>query len=128
MNTKLRRRGWLAVGLAALTGTALVAMAPKLGFSRTGPAQLWSDEPPKVSSQTVPAPDWVAIAKTLKPAVVNVSTKRMESGPSLPKGLDPDDPPTPSPAPTPTSTWPTASSLRSPSSRAPGTAGRPPRV
>ena len=34
MNTKLRRRGWLAVGLAVLTGTALVAMAPKLGFSR----------------------------------------------------------------------------------------------
>ena len=24
--------------------------------------------------------------------MVNVSTKRMESGPSLPKGLDPDDP------------------------------------
>ena len=92
MSTKLRRRGWLAAGLAVLTGTALVAMAPKLGFGRTGPAQLWSDEPPKVSSQTVPAPDWVAIAKTLKPAVVNVSTKRMESGPSLPKGLDPDDP------------------------------------
>ena len=92
MSTKLRRRGLLAVGLAVLMGTALVAMAPQLGFSRTGPAQLWSDEPPKVSSQTVPAPDWVAIAKTLKPAVVNVSTKRMESGPSLPKGLDPDDP------------------------------------
>ena len=92
MSTKLRRRGWLAVGLAVLTGTALVALAPKLGYSRTGPAQLWSDEPPKVSSQTVPAPDWVTIAKTLKPAVVNVSTKRMESGPVLPKGLDPDDP------------------------------------
>jgi serine protease Do len=45
-----------------------------------------------VSGQTVPAPDWVAIAKALKPAVVNVSTKRVESGPSLPRGLDPDDP------------------------------------
>jgi serine protease Do len=77
-------------GLVALTGAALIALAPQMG--RTAPAKLWSDEPPKVSGQTVPAPDWVAIAKALKPAVVNVSTKRVESGPSLPRGLDPDDP------------------------------------
>ena len=42
MSTKLRRRGWIAAGLAVLTGTALVALAPQLGFSRTGPAKLWS--------------------------------------------------------------------------------------
>jgi len=82
----------MAAGLAVLTGTALVALAPQLGFGRTGPAKLWSEEPPKVSSQTVAAPDWVTLVKTLKPAVVNVSTKRTESGPSLPQGMDPDDP------------------------------------
>jgi len=92
MSTKLGHRGWIAVSLAVLTGAALVALSPQLGFTRTAPAKLWTDEPPKVSGQTVPAPDWVSLAKALKPAVVNVSTKRVESGPSLPKGMDPNDP------------------------------------
>jgi len=92
MSIKLCRRGWLAAGLAVVMGAAVIALVPQLGFSRTAPAQLWSDEPPKASGQTVQAPDWVAIAKALKPAVVNVSTKKMESGPSVPKGMDPDDP------------------------------------
>jgi serine protease Do len=92
MSTRLRRRGWIAGGLAMLAGMALVAVIPQLGFGRTAPARLWTDEPPKVSSQTVTAPDWVTLAKALKPAVVNVSTKRVESGPSLPPGMDPDDP------------------------------------
>jgi serine protease Do len=92
MSTKLGRRGRIAASLAVLTGTALVALIPQLGFSRTAPAKLWTDEPPKVSSQTVTAPDWVTLAKALKPAVVNVSTKRVESGPTLPKGMDKDDP------------------------------------
>jgi serine protease Do len=92
MNMKLRRRGWIVTGLAVLTGTALVAVAPQPGLGRTAPAKLWTDEPPKVSSQAVTAPDWVTLAKTLKPAVVNVSTKRVEAGPSLPPRMDPDDP------------------------------------
>jgi len=92
MSTKLGRRGWIAGSLAVLAGMALVALIPQLGFSRTAPAKLWTDEPPKVSSQTVTAPDWVTLAKALKPAVVNVSTKRVESGPTLPKGMDKDDP------------------------------------
>ncbi len=92
MSTQVRRRGYIAAGLATLTGAALLAMIPQLGFGRTGPDTLWSDEAPKVASQPVTAPDWVSLAKVLKPAVVNVSTKKVESGPSLPKGLDPDDP------------------------------------
>ena len=92
MSTTLGRRGWIAASLAVLVGVALVGLIPQLGFSRTAPAKLWTDEPPKVSSQTVTAPDWVSLAKALKPAVVNVSTKRVESGPSLPKGMDRDDP------------------------------------
>ena len=92
MSWKLRRRGAIVASLAVLAGVALVAAAPQLGFGRTTAAKLWTDEPPKVSSQAVTAPDWVTLAKTLKPAVVNVSTKRVESGPSLPPGMDPGDP------------------------------------
>jgi serine protease Do len=92
MSTMLGRRGWIAASLAVLTGMALVGLIPQLGFSRTAPAKLWTDEPPKVSGQTVTAPDWVSLAKVLKPAVVNVSTKRVEPGPSLPQGMDRDDP------------------------------------
>ena len=79
--------GSVAIDLPAPPGTACPALRKRYAIP-----ELWSDEPPKVSGQTVPAPDWVAIAKALKPAVVNVSTKRVESGPSLPRGLDPDDP------------------------------------
>jgi serine protease Do len=92
MSTMLSRRGWIAASLAVLTGVALVGLSPQLGLTRSAPAKLWTDEPPKVSGQTVIAPDWVSLAKVLKPAVVNVSTKRVESGPSLPKGMDRDDP------------------------------------
>jgi serine protease Do len=92
MSRTLRFRGAIVVGLAALAGVAVAAAAPPLGSGRSGPARLWTDEPPRVSSQTITAPDWVALAKTLKPAVVNVSTRRVESGPSLPPGMAPDDP------------------------------------
>jgi hypothetical protein len=48
MSTMLGRRGWIAASLAVLTGMALVGLIPQLGFSRTAPAKLWTDEPPKV--------------------------------------------------------------------------------
>ena len=92
MTGMLHRRGAIVASLAVLAVVALVAAAPQLGFGRTTRPKLWTDEPPKVSSQAVTAPDWVTLAKALKPAVVNVSTKRVESGPSLPPGMDPSDP------------------------------------
>jgi serine protease Do len=92
MSKTLRRRGAIVASLAVLAGVALMAVAPQLGYGRTTAAKLWTDEPPKISSQAVTAPDWVTLAKTLKPAVVNVSTKRAETGPSLPQGMDPGDP------------------------------------
>src|SRR5262249_35110250 len=90
MSTMLRRR--IGAGLAMLAAIALVAVIPQLGFGRTAPAKLWSEDPPKVSGQAVTAPDWVSLGKALKPAVVNVSTKRVESGPTLPPGMDSNDP------------------------------------
>ena len=92
MSSTIRRRGAIVATLAVLVGVAVVAAAPKFGFGRANPTKLWTDEPPKVSSQTVAAPDWVTLAKSLKPAVVNVSTKRVETGPALPPGMDPGDP------------------------------------
>ncbi|HEY7139435.1 MAG TPA: DegQ family serine endoprotease [Methylomirabilota bacterium] len=92
MSSPIRRRGATVATLAVLIGVALVAAAPKLGIGRANATKLWTDEPPKVSGQTVTAPDWVTLAKALKPAVVNVSTKRVESGPSLPPGMSPNDP------------------------------------
>jgi serine protease Do len=38
-------------------------------------AHLWTEQPPAVSQTTVPAPPWVELAKALKPAVVNISTR-----------------------------------------------------
>jgi serine protease Do len=92
MSTMVRRRGWIVASVATLAGMALVALVPQLGFGRATPMRLWTEEPPKLSSQAVTAPDWVTLAKTLKPAVVNVSTKRVETGPSLPPGMDPNEP------------------------------------
>ena len=72
-----RRWAWPAVALMVL---AVLVFAPRLGFSITGPAQLWNDHPPSVAAATTPAPNWVELAKVLKPAVVNISTKRVEEG------------------------------------------------
>jgi serine protease Do len=70
------RAAWLGVTAAALV--ALVVVAPHLGH--TAPtAPLWSERSTVVApATTVPAPNWVELARTLKPAVVNISTKRVE--------------------------------------------------
>jgi serine protease Do len=70
------RAAWLGVTAAALV--ALVMVAPHLGH--TAPtAPLWSERSTVVAPATVvPAPNWVELARTLKPAVVNISTKRVE--------------------------------------------------
>jgi serine protease Do len=73
----LRYRGaWLGVVGAALV--ALVVVAPHLGHTSTT-APLWSERPTTVAPATAaPAPNWVELARALKPAVVNISTKRVE--------------------------------------------------
>jgi len=45
---------------------------------RAAPAKIWTDTPVAVPPSTVAAPNWVALASQLKPAVVNVSTKRVQ--------------------------------------------------
>jgi serine protease Do len=78
---RLTRFAWPAFALvAALT---VVGAVPRLGFTRDG--AIWSERatgsPPVAMTQ---APAWVEIAKTVKPAVVNVSVKgeRKAEGPA----------------------------------------------
>jgi len=68
----------LATLVAVLT---LVEPALGLGFATPSHAPLWMDHP-IVASPTapLPAPGWVQIAKAVKPAVVNISTKRVQEG------------------------------------------------
>jgi len=59
----------------------LVALAPHLGFTSAAPAPLWSERPVAVTAApAVPQPNWVELTRALKPAVVNISTKRVENG------------------------------------------------
>jgi len=70
------RAAWLGVMVAAIVG--LVALAPHLGHTTTS-APLWTDRPmPSAPVAAVPQPNWVELTRVLKPAVVNISTKRME--------------------------------------------------
>ncbi len=77
-NLRHRRAAWLAVALLMLTA---VVVAPRFGFpTTTTPTPLWNDRPLPVAPAPVQAPNWVELAKQLKPAVVNVNTKRVEEG------------------------------------------------
>jgi serine protease Do len=70
------RAAWLGVMVAAIVG--LVALAPHLGHTTTS-APLWTDRPmPSAPVAAVPQPNWVELTRALKPAVVNISTKRVE--------------------------------------------------
>src|SRR5213593_2900541 len=62
--------------LAAMLVVALVALVAAFGHGRADTTTLWSDRPVTVAPATVTAPNWPALAQALKPAVVNVSTKR----------------------------------------------------
>jgi len=72
-------RTWAAViagVVAAVVGG--VALAPHLGHtSPSGP--LWTDRPVAAAPGAVaPQPNWVELARALKPAVVNISTKHVD--------------------------------------------------
>jgi len=65
----------------------LVALGAAFEYSRAATAQLWSDQPVAVAPAPVAAPNWVALAEALKPAVVNVSMKR--GAQPTPEAVDP---------------------------------------
>jgi serine protease Do len=78
MNLRGVRRTWIWTGIALATLVSLVALAPHWGFTEGVRPLLWSEGSPSTPPRTVPAPDWVSIARDLKPAVVNISTRRVE--------------------------------------------------
>src|SRR5262245_57860174 len=74
------RWAWPAAALVAVGLVGGVALAPHLSFSAASKAPVWTERPVDVAPTQVQAPNWVQLAKELKPAVVNVSTKRVEGG------------------------------------------------
>ncbi len=68
------RKGSLAALAAFIMIVSLIAFRPYLGLTAT-PPHLWTEQPPAVQSATTPAPPWVELARALKPAVVNISTR-----------------------------------------------------
>ncbi|HZS34308.1 MAG TPA: DegQ family serine endoprotease [Methylomirabilota bacterium] len=76
--------------LALIAVLALIGIGIGIGRATT-PTRLWTDQPVvSAPGATVGVPDWVRIAKAVKPAVVNISTKRVERGPDF--RPDPEDP------------------------------------
>jgi serine protease Do len=70
------RAAWLGVVVGAIVG--LVAVAPHLGHTTTS-APLWSERSTTAAPPaTIPQPNWVELTRVLKPAVVNISSKRLE--------------------------------------------------
>jgi serine protease Do len=72
-----RFRRWLppAAGILLL----VVGLLAGFGHSRAGTTPLWNDKPVAVTPATVTAPNWPALTQALKPAVVNVSTRRVST-------------------------------------------------
>jgi serine protease Do len=71
------RWAWPALALAATL--AVVVAAPHAGSGREG--RVWIERAPGAGPiATAPAPAWVEIARAVKPAVVNVSTRGARDG------------------------------------------------
>jgi serine protease Do len=93
MNTaaRHRRRAWPLVALAAVL--SLVVLVPQIAHTMGARSPLWTDRPlPTPVASTAAAPNWPAIAKALKPAVVNISAKRPAEASSGPGPLGEHDP------------------------------------
>src|SRR5919204_1574689 len=86
-----RRGAWPVLAVAIVLG--LVTLVPSLGHTKAINAPLWTDRlsasPPPAA---VTAPNWAEIARLVKPAVVNVSTKRQAEPTSMSSPRDDRDP------------------------------------
>src|SRR3989338_1147565 len=93
MNLRISRSRWALGSVALVAALALVALAPRLGFTTGAPSPLWTERPLTATPPTaVPPSPWIALAHDLKPAVVNISTKRTGAGVRLESALGGDDP------------------------------------
>ena len=85
-------RTMLAGVLIALALVAGIALGPHLGFTAGSRAPIWTERALDVTPAPVAAPNWVQLANELKPAVVNVSTQRVEGGVQMKSPFGPGDP------------------------------------
>jgi len=85
-------RTLLAGALITLALVAGIALGPHLGFTAGSRAPIWTERPMDVAPAPVSAPNWVQLARELKPAVVNVSTKRVEGGAEMRSPFGQGDP------------------------------------
>ena len=71
---------WIIAATAPLAVLALAIVVPVFALQKSNPAPLWSEHPVAPAAPAPPPSPWVQLARELKPAVVNVSTKRVEEG------------------------------------------------
>jgi len=64
--------------VALATVLTLGGVGYGFGVTKSAQTPLWTEQP-TAAAPTAPAPDWVKIGHDLKPAVVNVSTKRLQA-------------------------------------------------
>ena len=74
-----RRLGWPMGGLMA--GLLVVLLMPQWGFTKAATAPLWTERPVAAAATPAASEGWVRLARELKPAVVNISTKRSVEAP-----------------------------------------------
>jgi len=93
MSVRRSSGGWVARVLGIVAGVALVAAVPRLGVTANPPTPLWTERPLTATLPTAAPPSpWIALAGDLKPAVVNISTRRVEAGPRLESPFGNDEP------------------------------------
>ena len=78
---------WIIAATAPLAVLALAIVVPVFALQKGSPAPLWSEHEAAPAAPAPPPPPWVQLARELKPAVVNVSTKRVEEGRRRLEGL-----------------------------------------
>ena len=80
MKTFLRDTKWGWPALALVAALALGGVTTGFGLTKGAQPPLWTEQSAvTATAPTVQAPDWVKIGRELKPAVVNVSAKRVET-------------------------------------------------
>src|SRR2546425_2400345 len=87
-----QRGKWAITALVALALVAGIGLGPHLGFTAGARTPLWTERAVDVAAVPATGPNWVELASKLKPAVVNVSTKRTESRPQMKSPFGPGDP------------------------------------
>ena len=71
---------WIIGAIAPLAVVAVAVTIPVFAQPKSNPVPLWSEHQTTQAAPAPPPSPWVQLARELKPAVVNVSTKRVEEG------------------------------------------------